>query len=161
MQQIEDRALFLMRKHAIDGRYGFRWNKRTTSYGLCRYPFHSEQGWIELSRVLVPGLDEKAITEILLHEIAHALTPGSKHGPLWQQVCRGIGGNGKRTASYRSAAQVHAGAKWGLFYKDRLIKPYTRKPGPAMFNKVRFMYVPSIGMTETMGQLEIRQITQG
>lgn len=37
--------------------------------------------------------------ETVLHEIAHVMTPGSRHGLLWVTVAKAIGSNGKRCHS--------------------------------------------------------------
>lgn len=34
------------------------------------------------------------VKETILHEIAHAITPGAGHIDLWKQTCKSIGGNG-------------------------------------------------------------------
>ncbi|UFU06826.1 SprT-like domain-containing protein [Ruania halotolerans] len=61
--------------------------------GLCRYDTRT----ISLSRHLVPLLDDDAVRDTVLHEIAHALAgPRSGHGPRWRQIAVEIGASGQR-----------------------------------------------------------------
>ncbi|SEE84337.1 SprT-like domain-containing protein [Ruania alba] len=61
--------------------------------GLCRY----DRRTISLSRHLMPLLDEVAVRDTLLHEIAHALAgPRSGHGPRWREIAVSIGASGQR-----------------------------------------------------------------
>ena len=149
-QEIEDRARYLMEKHGLYGWY-FTWNQRKRSYGVCNYRKHE----IQLSSVLCRDLREDHIVDILLHEIAHALTPGAKHGPVWKAKCRQLGYTPLRTAHYADTPNV---VTWGLFYGDRMLKGYTRKPAARAFQKLERMFIPSIGKAETLGKLEIRRL---
>jgi predicted SprT family Zn-dependent metalloprotease len=44
-----------------------------------------------LSRMLTLLNDEAEVVDTILHEIAHALTPGDGHGPAWKAACLRIG----------------------------------------------------------------------
>lgn len=46
---------------------------------------------IELSSHYVDNNTAELVQDTILHEIAHALTPGDKHGQLWKAACRRIG----------------------------------------------------------------------
>jgi len=69
------------------------YNNRKRAFGVCNYK-HSQ---IELSRHLVPVMTDEAIIDTIIHEIAHALTPGNNHDYVWQSKCVELGGNGQRT----------------------------------------------------------------
>lgn len=56
---------------------------------------------ISMSRHLVSINDPKACMDTLLHEIAHALTPGAGHGKKWKAKARELGCTPK--ATYTSA----------------------------------------------------------
>ena len=45
--------------------------------------------------------------DTILHEVAHALTPGDNHGPLWRRVCRQIGARPERC--YTNDAVIQRG----------------------------------------------------
>jgi len=68
--------------------WGFAWNRRKRSLGLCRY--HERR--IELSIHFVRANGPHHVRETILHEIAHALA-GEKagHGPLWKNMCLRVG----------------------------------------------------------------------
>ncbi|WP_159622611.1 SprT-like domain-containing protein [Ruania rhizosphaerae] len=61
--------------------------------GLCRY----DRRTISLSRHLIPLLEESAVRDTVLHEIAHALAgPRTGHGPRWRAIAVQIGASGER-----------------------------------------------------------------
>lgn len=53
---------------------------------------------------------EEDIRDTILHEIAHALTPGAKHGDRWKQVCCQIGA--RPIACYDVAVIAMPKGKW-------------------------------------------------
>lgn len=61
-------------------------------FGRCSY--HTKT--ISLSKILVQRHSENKVYEIILHEVAHALTPGHKHDEVWRAKCIQLGGNGER-----------------------------------------------------------------
>lgn len=44
------------------------------------------------------GIEDEVI-ETILHEIAHAITPGAGHTPIWRDTYKSIGGNGEKFGS--------------------------------------------------------------
>jgi hypothetical protein len=153
-QEIERLALKLMTRFGlIDKGWKFAWNKRARAYGVCKYRVQR----IELSSVLIPHLKMEDIRATILHEIAHALTPGHGHDRVWRDVCIRIGGTGLVRSQHEGTPVV---GKYGLFFGDELIRTYLREPSEATKAKVKWMYVPSIGMAETVGRLEIRLLSQ-
>lgn len=100
---IEATARQLMTKHGV-GRLGFEWDRATTRIGAT----HSRQikfpgGRVEtvpvkitLSKRFAERMEMEDITEVILHEIAHALTPGTGHGNEWKWKCVELGIEPKR-----------------------------------------------------------------
>jgi predicted SprT family Zn-dependent metalloprotease len=79
-------ARSLMNQHGLaDWRFGFDHARRR--FGSCR----PRARLITLSRHLVFLNDEPEVRDTILHEIAHALTPGDGHGAKWKAACLRIG----------------------------------------------------------------------
>jgi predicted SprT family Zn-dependent metalloprotease len=85
----------LMKKNGLSlWKWKFEFSKRSrTTAGWCRDRKGVHR--IALNRIYTRLNSEKAVYEILLHEIAHALTPGHHHDGVWQRKCIEIGGNGQ------------------------------------------------------------------
>jgi predicted SprT family Zn-dependent metalloprotease len=84
-------ATRLMREYGLHNwRFGFDHARRR--FGACRM----ESRMITLSRPLVLLNGEAQVRDTILHEIAHALTPGDGHGAQWRRMCRRIGANPRR-----------------------------------------------------------------
>lgn len=66
---------------------------------------------LSLSKIMMPLLPEEQVRDVILHEIAHLMTPGDGHGPQWKAACRKIGAKPQRTttlpAEVRAAAAKH------------------------------------------------------
>ena len=74
------------------GGWRFRFDHARRRFGSCRY----RQKLITLSRPLTILNPEEQVRDTLLHEIAHALTPGDGHGARWKRKCREIGARPQR-----------------------------------------------------------------
>lgn len=86
-------ALDLMSEHGLIGiGWSFRFDNAKRSLGQTNYAKKT----ISLSRHVTPLIDEEKVRLTILHEIAHAHTPGHGHGPVWRRMCIAIGGDGKR-----------------------------------------------------------------
>lgn len=86
-------ALRLMEQHGLlQSGWDFEYDRAKTRFGRCSY----RRRVISLSRYLTPLRDEMDVRDTILHEIAHALTPGAHHGPRWRSKAREIGCNGER-----------------------------------------------------------------
>jgi len=51
---------------------------------------------MELSPRLLKHVPWEEITDTILHEIAHLMTPGDHHGPAWKAACRKVGAKPER-----------------------------------------------------------------
>ncbi len=60
--------------------------------GQCHY----RNKTIRLSEQFIQKNQIKEVEDVILHEIAHALTPGHKHDQVWQAMAQKIGANPKR-----------------------------------------------------------------
>lgn len=61
-------------------------------FGACNW----RRKIIKLSRYLTQLNEEQQVKDVILHEIAHALTPGEGHGSEWRIKAAEIGCNAKR-----------------------------------------------------------------
>jgi len=78
----------LLREHGLaDKGWTFKFDNARKRAGLCMYGSRT----ISMSRYLVAMWGEDQVMQTLLHEVAHALTPGASHGPVWQAKAREIG----------------------------------------------------------------------
>ena len=86
--ELEAFAWAMIEKHDLYEEWTFRWNNRKNSFGLCNYTKKT----IELSNYMVDcGESVESMKRTVLHEIAHALTPGTGHGPEWKAQMRAFG----------------------------------------------------------------------
>jgi predicted SprT family Zn-dependent metalloprotease len=79
-------ARSLMSEHGI-GDWTFAFDHARRRFGSCQ-PTRKR---ITLSRMLTLLNEEPEVRDTILHEIAHALTPGDKHGPAWRAMCVRLG----------------------------------------------------------------------
>ncbi len=76
----------LMQHHGV-GDWGFAFDRAKRRLGSCRYA----QRTLTLSGPLTRLNDEAVVRDTILHEIAHALTPGAGHGPRWRAAASRLG----------------------------------------------------------------------
>lgn len=81
----------LMIKHGL-GHWTLQWSFAKTVFGECNYRTMT----ISLSEPLVAVNTFEEARNTVLHEIAHALTPGAHHGPRFMAKCREIGARAER-----------------------------------------------------------------
>ncbi|MBB6429616.1 SprT family zinc-dependent metalloprotease [Algisphaera agarilytica] len=116
-------AQSLMHTHGLVAEgWTFRFNQRKRALGLCNYTTKR----IELSAPFVARNDEHEVRDVILHEIAHALTPPptpskprakqseapdhhpntyTPHGPAWRATCLRIGANPNRLNATAAAPE--------------------------------------------------------
>ncbi len=133
----------------------FRWNNRV-SWGRCVYQCKRTGGsYIELSRKQTPYETEDATEQTILHEIAHALTPGAGHGRLWKAMALSVGvRNPKATRGSSNVEGVAHPPKWVMVCGDTTMKPYYRRPSPKTFREIHLYFVPG-RKRETLGKAEL------
>ena len=93
--------------------------------GRCNYNTQT----ISISTVYMRGANcnYSKVKKVLMHEIAHALTPGSNHGPEWKQKCSLIGGDTRLAASMNLP-----GMNWVVYCRkckwrqEQMIKPMVK-----------------------------------
>lgn len=76
----------------LDDSWGFDWDRAKTRFGCCNYNTRT----IRLSLPLTQTNSEADVLDTILHEIAHALTPGHGHDRVWSKMAISLGANGKR-----------------------------------------------------------------
>jgi predicted SprT family Zn-dependent metalloprotease len=95
-------ALELMAENGLRD-WSFTIDRAKTRAGLCNYTTKT----ISISEHYMtnPKTTPNHIRDALLHEIAHALTPGSKHGVHWKRKALEIGCSGDRCCAHGVSAQ--------------------------------------------------------
>lgn len=83
----------MMELYQLDG-WSFAFDNAKRRCGQCSH----KRKRITLSRYYVELNDAAEVHETILHEIAHALTPGAGHGPKWRAMARKIGAKPQRCA---------------------------------------------------------------
>jgi hypothetical protein len=101
-------ARTMMTEHGLPALgWKFAFDRAEKRLGLCTFTTKT----ISMGAAYVLAADEDAVSQTMLHEIAHALV-GSRagHGYLWQSKARNIGYLGKRTAEnpHHAAKQTQA-----------------------------------------------------
>lgn len=83
----------LIYKHNLDVKgWTFSFDNARRRFGCCKYRTKK----ITLSKILTLLNDEGRVKNTILHEIAHALTPGHHHDWVWRQKAIEIGCDGNR-----------------------------------------------------------------
>lgn len=92
----------LIRQHIPH--YSFCWTNSKQNFGVCNWV----QREIKLSLDLTIRNDEAQVRDTILHEIAHALSPGHHHDRIWKGICVKIGAKPERCYTNN----VKTGAEW-------------------------------------------------
>lgn len=93
-------------KQELSSDWKIRFDSARRRFGQCRH----RDKVISLSRHLVLLNEEAEVRDTILHEIAHALTPGSGHGWKWKLKAKEIGARPERC--YSSSKVVTVKAPW-------------------------------------------------
>lgn len=115
--------------------------------GLCVYSERKIK--LNINFAKNHGFDSE-VKDVILHEIAHALTPGAGHNRDWKRVCRIIGARPEATTSIeRIKIDDH---KWEIHYDGKIIAKYWRKPRRDIDN----LFLR--GKPETRGKLKLIKV---
>ena len=76
----------LMKKHGVSD-WTFKFDSGKRRFGSCR----PSRKIITLSKIMTEINSELEVMKTILHEIAHALTPGDHHGSAWAAKCVTLG----------------------------------------------------------------------
>lgn len=90
--EIRSLARAKLAEHSLND-WNIQFESSHSRCGLCVY----RQKTIRFS---LKDHSEREVLDTILHEIAHALTPGARHGPRWQAKLVEIGGNPAQFASH-------------------------------------------------------------
>ncbi len=100
---VEARALGLMKQHLDVSRWSFGWDSAKRRAGLCNYT----ESKITISKYMVMAHSVDESLQVVLHEIAHALS-GKKegHGKAWLATAKSIGYRAERFTGTEIAREV-------------------------------------------------------
>jgi hypothetical protein len=126
LSEAQTLARTLMDKHGLS-HVPFEWSRAKTILGSCIYRRATKEVLaIKLSMHYTLLLPEAEIREVILHEIAHALTPGHNHDIYWKLEARRLGIQGDRCAT---PSNIPGGEPWvGTCPKGHTTKMH-RAPG--------------------------------
>lgn len=145
LSEVREFAEMTIAKYNLDG-WTFVWSNRETKYlGLCNY----RKKQIVLNKPWVKregGIASPEVRDTILHEIAHAMTPGAGHGKDWKAVCRRIGAIPRATKAVAPA--VAPRYKWEAKVGDKVVGQWMKKPHKIekliMTNNARVRGMPGV-----------------
>lgn len=113
----------LIQKKIMKDYYAFKINKNLTRAGVCKY----DKKTIELSQFFIENSTKAEVKNVVLHELAHAITGPhvqNPHGEEWKTAAKNIGCDAKRTCHFAPNKSVYVIAcdKGCFFRKHRLTK---------------------------------------
>lgn len=110
--EIETLARSLMAKYEVSPRFSLNFEDiGDDKLGLCECHVEGEgviKGRITINSKHAIHDKIESIKETILHEIAHAITPGAGHGKMWRETSLSIGGNGQATANCDGSIEFKA-----------------------------------------------------
>ncbi len=135
-------ALSKMKEYGLIKKgWEFRFDYAKRRLGVCRIT--KTEKVIGLSKYWVKGLEDDEVLDTILHEIAHALTPGCGHNKEWKKKCVEIGAKPDRLADVRTPVEKVKQLQYN--YKNEQLY---RKP------KIEYIITcPSCGTTDVRYRL--------
>ena len=119
LSEATDLAVKLMTQHSLFERgWRFEYDFAKRRFGQCNYKTRT----IKLSAELTIRNSAEQVRDTILHEIAHALTPGAKHGERWRAKAAEIGCTAERCYSSKTVVTpepkiIYVCPNCGLQYK--------------------------------------------
>jgi len=93
LDAVRARATELLREHLGDGSWTFAFDHAKTRAGQCDFARRR----ITVSRHLAARFSDDDVEQVLLHEVAHALSGArAGHGPTWRRTAARLGYTGSR-----------------------------------------------------------------
>lgn len=133
----------LMRYHGLEGRFKLVFQANMGKVlGLCKCRVKYEgiiNGEIILNKHHVEFDKEEDVIETILHEIAHAITPGAGHVKIWKETSLSIYGNGKAYANCEGTIDPN------IIYKEKEIQYKIFLSGTPILNNA-IEYWPALNM---------------
>ena len=131
LHKLKEFALEQMKEHGlIEEGWSFVWDtKAVRRYGQCRYG--DKEVGVTKKLANLNSIEESK--DVVLHEIAHALTgPGHGHNLTWKRMCRKIGAKPERcyTSEHNGGTVKTVKGKYKLINKDtgKVYRYYHRRP---------------------------------
>ena len=108
----------------MDQGWFFNFDRAKTRFGCCDY----RNKVISMSKYLTPSRTFAQNRNTILHEIAHALTPGHHHDAVWEMKALEIGADGNRCGKMDADAERPA-YRWVATHECGLYVGMHRAPG--------------------------------
>jgi len=134
LHKVKEFAVEQLKKWGLTGSHSNDWcfvwdTKAVRRYGQCRY--HKQE--ISVSKKLANLNSIEESKDVVLHEIAHALTGmGHGHDAMWKRMCRQVGARPERcyTSEDQGGGVKQVKGKYKLINKEtgKVYKQYYRKP---------------------------------
>jgi predicted SprT family Zn-dependent metalloprotease len=134
LHKVKEFAIMELKKWGLTGSHNndwcFVWDlKAVRRYGQCRY----SKKEIGVTKVLANLNTIEESKDVVLHEIAHALTgPGHGHDAAWKRMCVRVGAKPERcyTSEHQGGNVKTAKGKYKLINKDtgEVYRYYYRRP---------------------------------
>lgn len=133
----------LIKHHGLEGKFKLVFQANMGKVlGLCKCRVRGEgiiAGEIILNKHHVEYDKEDEVIETILHEIAHAITPGAGHIKIWKETSLSIGGNGQAYANCEGTVDPT------IIYKEKEIQHKIFLSGTPILNNAT-EYWPALNM---------------
>lgn len=119
LTEVSHMARSLMNEHGL-GHVPFEFDRAKNRLGSCRYLKAAKQPVkITVSKHYAALLEMDELRDVVLHEIAHALTPGHHHDAVWRAMARKVGAQPKRCAAPSASPESAWEARCPAGHKGR------------------------------------------